>query len=1336
MKTHFWFAIVVVFLFMLSALAQQAGSSPAAGTAQIAPPPLIQFSGLATDEGGTPFSGTVRMTFALYPTRQDGEPLWTETQNLQVDATGHYSVQLGITKPYGVPAALFSTGEPRWLGVRIAGEEEQPRILLVSVPYALKAGDAATLGGLPPSAFLLATPGNANGAAASQVASPDAATPLASGPVTGTGTVGYLPLWDTTSDIISSVLFQSGSGATARIGIGTSTPASTLDVKGNTTLRGGTWVQGTLTLQATGTATASTGKNSQPLALSASAFNSGTNAAATQTFELQTEPVANDTATPSGTLNLLYGSGTTKPAETGLKIGSNGQITFAAGQAFPGTGTLTGVTTAAGSGLMGGGTAGTLNLGLTNACATNQVLHWTGTAWACATPGLGTITGVTAGTDLTGGGATGTVTLNLDTTKVPLLGTANTFTGNQTVNGNLSATGVVTGSSFQIGSTLFAFGSLANGNSFLGFAGNSTTTGINNTASGGSALQANTMGVDNTAAGFQALNSNTTGGWNTATGVIALWLNTTGIDNTATGVQALNSNTTGNNNAASGYQALYYNTTGSNNSAIGTGAGNTSNATPTTGSNNTFVGANSGPGTQTTLSNASAIGANAEVTASNALVLGSINGVNGATASTNVGIGTTAPAYALDVHGTGNFTGPVTFASGQVFPGTGTVTSVASGSGLTGGPITGSGTLSIATGGVTNTMLANPSLTVTAGNGLTGGGAVSLGGSTALGVDFGMIPRLSSPNLFSSPLEVIESGASAPVLGQNTATTGTVIGVEGITNSSAGYGVYGYAPSSSGNAIGVYGASLATNGTGVLGANSATSGTTFGVIGSTQSPSGTGMYGSGTTGVEGATTSSTGVGVLGVTGSSGINYGVEGVTYSPNGFGVYGAAGAGGYGVYSSGPMGVNGNLSVTGNQTVLGNLTTNGTLTGGVVNASASFDLAGAPVLYGSNNDANVFLGFGNAGNPTAGTFNTAVGSDVMYGLSTGGSNSAFGDAALVGVNAGSNNTAVGAAALGNTSSSNNTAVGIDAGKINQTGQYNTYIGSYAGSVSGPLTSLSYSAAIGANSSVSASNAMVLGAPGSVSSAVGQVNVGIGTSAPAYRLDVSYGDMILRGLTAFNTSGQVANLYVGDNVHGMQAVNGQGTYILSCCNPNALFVQDGGNVGVGTNSPTNRFTVAQGAGPALADGWATYSSRRWKTNIQTLHGALAKVEQLRGVSYDLKNSGKHEIGVIAEEVGSIVPEVVTYEDNGKDARGVDYTRLTALLIEATKEQQVLIQMQRAQIEAQQKELLRLAAQVRAIRTSLQTRGGTGPDVRTVTQTGNAIKSRVSKVRPERGSGF
>jgi Chaperone of endosialidase len=160
-------------------------------------------------------------------------------------------------------------------------------------------------------------------------------------------------------------------------------------------------------------------------------------------------------------------------------------------------------------------------------------------------------------------------------------------------------------------------------------------------------------------------------------------------------------------------------------------------------------------------------------------------------------------------------------------------------------------------------------------------------------------------------------------------------------------------------------------------------------------------------------------------------------------------------------------------------------------------------------------------------------------------------------------------------------------------------------------------------------------------------------------------------------------------------------------------------NVGIATTAPSNVFTIGQGAGRAIADAWDTYSSRRWKTNIQTLHGALEKVQQLRGVSYDLKASGKHEVGVIAEEVGAIVPEVVSWEKNGKDAQGVDYSRLTALLIEATKEQQRLIQKQQEQIKAQQTQMraqraqiARLATQVRAIQVSLRATGETGSQLR------------------------
>lgn len=367
-------------------------------------PTLVNFSGKLSDIEGKPVVGTVGVTFFLYKDFQDQAPLWLETQNVQADTDGHYSVTLGSTRSQGLPTDVFVSGEARWLGVKIEGQAEQPRILLVSVPYALKAADAQTFGGLPPSAFMLAVPSTSGAKAGTSAVT----TPPPAGTVTGTGTVGFVPLWDSTSDITSSVVFQSGSGSSAKIGI-----------------------KGVLTLPGTGTATATTSFNSQPLNLAASVFNSSNGTAAAQNFRLLAEPVSNDTANASGTLNVQFASGSNSFTETGLKIASNGQITFASGQTFPGTGSGTVTSVGSGAGLTGGPiiSAGTLSVatgGVTNAMLQNSSIT------------------ITAGTDLAGGGAVALgspITISLDTTKVPQLSAANTFTGNQTVNGSVSATG-------------------------------------------------------------------------------------------------------------------------------------------------------------------------------------------------------------------------------------------------------------------------------------------------------------------------------------------------------------------------------------------------------------------------------------------------------------------------------------------------------------------------------------------------------------------------------------------------------------------------------------------------------------------------------------------------------------------------------------------------------------------------------------------------------------------------------------------------------------------------------------------------------------------------------
>jgi len=309
-----------------SGIAQQVASVAALSPVAVSPvkngavPSLVSYSGTLNDASGKAVTGVTGVTFLIYKDQQGGAPLWLETQSVTPDKLGHYAVQLGSTSSAGLPAEVFMSGEARWLGVQIAGEAEQSRVLLVAVPYAMKAGDAATIGGLPPSAFMPANPVNAaktTAASAGGTAAPhttSAHTPASSDVTTTGGTVNAIPLFTTATDIQNSILTQNG---TTGVNVG-----------------------GKLNLPALGVSTATAGKNSRPESFVASAFNSSTATAVPQTFLLQAEPAGNDTATPSGTLNLLYGSGATTPAETGFKISSKGKITFATGQTFPGAGEL------------------------------------------------------------------------------------------------------------------------------------------------------------------------------------------------------------------------------------------------------------------------------------------------------------------------------------------------------------------------------------------------------------------------------------------------------------------------------------------------------------------------------------------------------------------------------------------------------------------------------------------------------------------------------------------------------------------------------------------------------------------------------------------------------------------------------------------------------------------------------------------------------------------------------------------------------------------------------------------------------------------------------------
>ncbi len=207
------------------------------------------------------------------------------------------------------------------------------------------------------------------------------------------------------------------------------------------------------------------------------------------------------------------------------------------------------------------------------------------------------------------------------------------------------------------------------------------TTGFANTAIGAYTLYLNSRGFANTAVGSSALSSVTTGQFNTAVGQAALYQHNKFGGNTAVGSNALQNDTTGFNNTAIGLSSMLSNTNVNYNPALGTecfknhnnndrntalgslalfsdisGIENTvvgydALRANTTGFYNTAIGANTNV-TANNLTNATAIGYRAMVGQSNTLILGSIAGINAATADTKVGIGTTTPAQKLSVNGT------------------------------------------------------------------------------------------------------------------------------------------------------------------------------------------------------------------------------------------------------------------------------------------------------------------------------------------------------------------------------------------------------------------------------------------------------------------------------------------------------------------------------------------------------------------------------------------------------------------------------------------------------------------------------------------------------------
>jgi len=141
--------------------------------------------------------------------------------------------------------------------------------------------------------------------------------------------------------------------------------------------------------------------------------------------------------------------------------------------------------------------------------------------------------------------------------------------------------------------------------------------------------------------------------------------------------------------------------------------------------------------------------------------------------------------------------------------------------------------------------------------------------------------------------------------------------------------------------------------------------------------------------------------------------------------------------------------------------------------------------------------------------------------------------------------------------------------------------------------------------------------------------------------------------------------------------------YLNNNSSRNVMIATGGGNVGIGTTTPSEKLEVngtarlrgiAAGTGTkVVADGngklWKETSSKRYKRNIENLEISLDEILKLRPVRFQWRTTGQEDVGLIAEEVDEVLGDLVIYDKDGRpDA--VKYDKLALYLLGVVKAQQ------------------------------------------------------------------
>jgi hypothetical protein len=311
--------------------------------------------------------------------------------------------------------------------------------------------------------------------------------------------------------------------------------------------------------------------------------------------------------------------------------------------------------------------------------------------------------------------------------------------------------------------------------------------------------------------------------------------------------------------------------------------------------------------------------------------------------------------------------------------------------------------------------------------------------------------------------------------------------------------------------------------------------------------------------------------------------------------------------------------------------------------NALTSYDLQGSRFMWSGSTGStkvgfetgggtdNSFFGYRAGFSNTFGTSNAFFGNTAGLSNMGGGGNSFFGSTSGDSAVSGDFNSFFGYRSGDATIDGGfNTFLGTSAGQTNVSGDNNTMIGAFAGVGSG---NLNYATAVGAEAIVSNSNSVVLGRPGGEDTVRVPGNLNItGSTTMNGNLVFASG-----GVALFNSPITLTSL----GSAGATSICRNGSNQLSTCS----------------------------------------SSLRYKTNINRFRLGLNLIKQLKPITFDWKDGGMHDLGLGAEDVAAIEPLLVTYNAKG-EVEGVKYDRIGVVLVNAVREQQLMIERQQAQIAA------------------------------------------------------